>query len=445
MPSSPITLCAGDLSWVDQFIRNIRPYVFVRTEDNVLILRPNRAHKLNAWGARVLKALLDGHAVKDVVAAAGGGERASEIGRFLCAVKSALEGHTDRLSGHPGVDHVPFDMRFSEYPVLSEVALTYRCNLRCAFCYARCGDGDRPPVREMAPRQVARVLDMLYHEARVPSVSFTGGEPTLVRELPRYVHHAARLGMRVNLITNGTLVDPRLARRLADSGLHSAQVSLEGVQAGTHDRLVGCTGAFERSLAGAKNLAACGIATHTNTTITAANAAEAPSLPDFVRRELGFDRLSMNLVIPSGSVTDNAGLVVHYSEIGALLEQVRQASAQAGVEFMWYSPVPMCLYNTVAEGLGNRGCAACDGLLSVAPDGSVLPCASVIEPVGNLLSDGFAGVWRSARACAYRDKTLAPDACRGCDDFHICNGACLLYWRALGEEELAATGTGQEG
>ena len=52
-----------DLSWVDEFISNVRPYVFVRREDNLLIKRPNQAQKLNPNGAALLKSLLDGRSI----------------------------------------------------------------------------------------------------------------------------------------------------------------------------------------------------------------------------------------------------------------------------------------------------------------------------------------------------------------------------------------------
>ena len=48
------------LSDVDQFIANVRPWIFVREEDRLLIKRPNEAQKLNRQGVAILQALLDG-------------------------------------------------------------------------------------------------------------------------------------------------------------------------------------------------------------------------------------------------------------------------------------------------------------------------------------------------------------------------------------------------
>ena len=58
LPASETTL--PDLSWVDEFIPRVRPYIFVRAEDRLLIKRPNQAQKLNPTGVRIPESLLAG-------------------------------------------------------------------------------------------------------------------------------------------------------------------------------------------------------------------------------------------------------------------------------------------------------------------------------------------------------------------------------------------------
>ena len=108
------------------------------------------------------------------------------------------------------------------------------------------------------------------------------------------------------------------------------------------------------------------------------------------------------------------------------------------MELKWYSPTPACIFNTIVEGLGNKGCSACDGLLSVGADGQVLPCASYDAPVGDLVHTRFEEIWSGEAARAFRDKRHAPPGCSSCDQFATCNGACPLYWRHFGHEELFA-------
>lgn len=288
----------------------------------------------------------------------------------------------------------------------------------------------------MSTAQVKRILRKLFHEAKVPSVSFTGGEPLLSPALPKLIRYAKQLGMRVNLITNGTLVTVKVARVLADSGLDSTQVSLEGVTPATHDAIVQCSGAFQKTVAAVQRLKEKGIRTHTNTTITGENLEECEAMPSFVKNILNNERFSMNLVIPTGTGALHPGVPVKYSEIAPHLENIIENSKAQGVEFMWYSPVPMCMFNSILHNLGNKGCSACDGLISIAPNGDVLPCASYADPVGNLLKQDFTAIWQSVGAARYRAKSLAHPGCKSCDHFHICNGACPLYWQHMGFTEL---------
>ncbi|MCK5058274.1 MAG: radical SAM protein [Candidatus Aminicenantes bacterium] len=428
-----------DLSWVDEFIRNIKPYIFVRLEDNLLIKRPNSAFKLNPTGSNILYALLNGKKIHRLLKKIGTEyQKRKEIHNFLFAIKQQLEGNLDEFIPNPAVEITPFEMNFSKLPVLSEVAVTYRCNLRCRFCYAGCNRTANPigSSREMTSGQVKTILRKIFLQAKVPSVSFTGGEPTLLPELPKLIDYAGTLGMRVNLITNGILIDREMAKTLASCGLNSAQVSLEGVTAKTHNHIVGREGAFNKTIAAVKHLKKAGILTHTNTTITRDNAAECPKFPAFVKEEFGNDRFSMNLVIPSGSGNVNPDILVRYHEISSHLEDIIRASEQQDVEFMWYSPVPMCMFNSIAYGLGNKGCSTCDGLLSVAANGDILPCSSFADSVGNLLTDDFSYTWESQKAKNYREKYLAHPVCKECEDFSICNGACPLYWRHFGFAEL---------
>lgn len=435
-----------DLAWVDEFILNVRPYIYVREEDSLLIRMPNRAHRLNAQGVKVLRYLLNGGTMEGICRGLKGDkEKIRDVGLFLYEVKRSLEGKLKENNYTGAVEVRPLEIGFSRLPILAEVAMTHRCNLRCSFCYYGCGSAcsGKSEKREMSASEVGRVLEIIYHEAKTPSVSFTGGEPALRRDLPDLVRRAKNTGLRVNLITNGTLVTPVLARRLLDAGLDSAQVSLEGVTAATHDAITGVPGSFVKTLAAVKSFCHEGVTVHTNTTLNRANLSDVLRLPAFIREELELQRFSMNLVIPSGDATasqDGGGsILVHYEDTGRVVEAVLAESERHGVEFMWYSPTPLCMFNPIVHGLGNKGCSACDGLLSVDCNGDVLPCSSWSEPVGNLLEQEFSEIWDSAEAGALRQKSFAHPVCKGCSSFAVCHGACPLYWRHFGFGELEKT------
>ena len=438
-PDKDCVIHPDEFLWIDEFINNVRPYIFVRLEDNLLIKRPNMAQKINPTGARILKSLLEGMSINRLLTKIDGNpQKVREILNFIIAVKMSLENKLDEFTLNPAVEVKPFTMKFSDYPVLSEIAITYRCNLKCKFCYAGCNCTGRPSPneKEMTTSEIKTLIDKIVDDAKVPSISFTGGEPTLRPELPELIRHAKKRGMWVNLITNGVNIDRDYAAKLADSGLNSAQVSIEGVTAQTHDQLVQYPGAFLRSIAAVRLLNEAKIPTHPNATLNRLNLAESAQYPHFVKNELGVGRFSMNLIIPTGSSTFNRELYIRYEEMPQIIQNIIAESEKNKVTFMWYSPLPMCIFNTISHGLGNKGCSACDGLISIAPNGDVLPCASYDQNVGNLLNYSLDQIWNSKNAASFRNKDYAHHVCKACEYFHVCNGACPLYWREIGYNEL---------
>ncbi|MBN2875941.1 MAG: radical SAM protein [Spirochaetales bacterium] len=426
------------ISWVYGFWNSLAPYAYARLEDEVVILPPNLVYKTNKTGASLLAHLSAGGVFEDIPGI--NDERVSEIEAFFVSLKAAYEGRPVLL------ERVSYGFDFTKLPVLGEIAITYRCNNRCRFCYAGCGDVELAErafgAKELDTEGFKRVIDIFRDEAKIPFFSFTGGEPLVRPDVEELAAYAVSRGLRVNLVTNGRLATPARAASLFASGLTTAQVSLEAPEAAIHDDLCGAEGAFEDTVAGIRALMAAGISVQTNSTMTRANRNALLELPAFVAT-LGVRRMSMNLFIPVGSGAKAADLFVPYSETGDFIDEVRKRAHEAGVEFFWYSPIPMCMYNPIARGLGNKSCAACDGLLSVSPSGDVLPCSSWPEPVGSLIEDGFRAVWFSDKAAWFKEKRYAPDECRACSSFTACQGACPLYWRYAGYDELLCAKEGR--
>lgn len=422
-----------------QFVDSTRDYIFIRPADRLVIMRPNKTHYLNETACAMLSRLysqpqVDVKAVVNAVAAdyhADPLQVAKDLEKLLQTLSGLLR---DDYSQASQVRFTPFGSHETKYPVLSEIALTYRCQHRCPFCYA---DAPRRggKVGEMTGEQVRFILDRIWYDARVPTVSFTGGEPTLRVELPEFVTYAKSLGMRTNLISNGVrCADEALVDALAAAGLDSAQISIEGPEAAIHDAVTGTPGSFDKALAGIRNLHARGIHTHTNTTICGENRDAVLRMPELAV-ELGHDYLSMNMVIRTGGAAGDEN-PVGYSTIGSLIEPILERSQALGLRLVWYSPLPYCLFNPVTIGLGSNSCAAASGLLSIAPDGQVLPCSSFETGLGNLLTDPFETIWNRRAARYFRNKEYLPPVCRDCELNRICCGACPLYWdeqRGFGE------------
>lgn len=94
-------------------------------------------------------------------------------------------------------------------PPTVNIHILGQCNYGCLFCYARF---EKQQV--MLPVDDARrILDTL-RERDVTRVTFAGGEPTLHPGLPAMLAHASQLGLVTALVTNASLLNQDLCRRI---------------------------------------------------------------------------------------------------------------------------------------------------------------------------------------------------------------------------------------
>jgi Fe-coproporphyrin III synthase len=100
---------------------------------------------------------------------------------------------------------------------------TLWCNLSCSHCYSSSG----PELREsIDPDVLLRLLRVLMDQG-YEVVSFSGGEPLLYPPVVEVAREAAAMGFRVNLVTNGLLVEKSKFQPLWDL-VSRVGVSLDG-------------------------------------------------------------------------------------------------------------------------------------------------------------------------------------------------------------------------
>jgi len=106
------------------------------------------------------------------------------------------------------------------------VSLTDACNLRCVYCMPE--QMSFRPGSALLQDDELLTLIRLFAELGFEKIRFTGGEPTLRRNLVELIRTTASTpGIKsVGLTTNGILLD-YLARPLRDAGLDRVNVSLD--------------------------------------------------------------------------------------------------------------------------------------------------------------------------------------------------------------------------
>ncbi|MEM2936761.1 MAG: radical SAM protein [Candidatus Bathyarchaeia archaeon] len=128
---------------------------------------------------------------------------------------------------------------------------TARCNLRCHFCNLW---RERRP--ELETEDALKIMKELA-DFGVAVIGFTGGEPTMWRDLEKLSSTARSLGVFTSLSTNGTMINRRRARKIGKS-FDIVNVSLDGFKE-VHDSVRGIPGTFEAAMRGIKNLKESGV------------------------------------------------------------------------------------------------------------------------------------------------------------------------------------------
>lgn len=124
------------------------------------------------------------------------------------------------------------------------------CNLGCGYCFQNTGQdvtgGSRPPRIKHARLtsetigEILRFTGQRMAEANLErlGIMLFGGEPLLnLRGCKELLSRAADYGMKsAQMISNGVLLTPLVARELGDRGLRTIQITFDGDQA-DHDQI----------------------------------------------------------------------------------------------------------------------------------------------------------------------------------------------------------------
>ncbi len=138
-------------------------------------------------------------------------------------------------------------------PVLVHFEVTLRCNARCSFCDYWTTDPSARASELRSYADAARFFNPML-------VTFTGGEPTLRRDLEDLVAGVNRaISLKyITLITHGAMLTADRAQSLWDAGVNQFNISLDYLD-DRHDRARGIPGLGARILAAVPAMRARGI------------------------------------------------------------------------------------------------------------------------------------------------------------------------------------------
>ena len=321
---------------------------------------------------------------------------------------------------------------------------TRNCNLACVHCRASASMG--PHEGELGTDEALRLLDQIAEVAK-PIIILTGGEPLLRSDIYDIARYGTRLGMRMVMALNGTLITDTVARQLVDAGIQRISVSLDGSSPETHDRFRRVKGAFEGTLRGIDLLKKAGMEFQINTTITKTNLDQIPLIQDLAV-ELGAVAHHIFLLVPTGRgkyIVDQAIDAEEYERtLNWFYDQrdktplqlkatcaphyyriLRQRAREEGKSVTFES-----------HGLDavTRGCLGGTGFCFISHRGIVQPCGFLQVDSGNVTETSFADIWRGSKVfLALRNYDDLKGKCGECEYKRVCGGCRARAFEATGD------------
>ena len=420
--------------------------------DNAILFDPGtgREKVVNHAGLAVWNAM-DGMARTEDLAAALA--RRYEISP-TAEIRSDAAAFADELlrDGYAAATGAPADKplaeetysRIQEAPRSLDLSLTGRCNLGCAYCFyadEMAGRGDLPAETWLA---FFRELDSLA----VRSVTLSGGEIFMRRDLWRLIDGIVDARMRYGILSNGTLITEETIGQFMQKGrrvrLDSIQISIDGSCPEVHDASRG-KGSFEKAIRGLRLLKEAGFPATARVTVNRHNVDDLENTARLLLDEIGLARFGTNDAMPMGTgCAHQDSIVIAPGQRPVAMKTLARLEAAypgrimatAGSLALWHMFREMAQAKATGT-LGRRwkmgslsSCGCMFAKLAVHHDGMIVPCNMLAAAsLGTIGKTSIRSIWQDHPLLKeMRGRGSIPmdrvPGCAGCEWAPYCSGGC---------------------
>jgi len=316
--------------------------------------------------------------------------------------------------------------------------ITAACNLRCSHCYYASHSREGELDAEEAISLLASIRSCFGSGT---NITLGGGEPLMREDLFEIIQHGCGLGLNMMLGTNGTIITHSVASKLMDTGLKEVIISIDGME-DRHDLIRG-EGTFKQSIAGAKNCRDAGLSLVIDPCLMQENVDHTPLLLDLCE-ELGARQCRVFHFVEMGrGGRERAGSSLDLASYAKNLYDLHDEQVKR--EHLEICTTQGCQYWVVlkqAEAEGKfipdfyhreaPGCRAGIVLLSIKPDGDVVPCPLLPVVIANVRDMSLDEMMRSGIIGKLRARDV-KGKCKVCSHKDLCGGCRVRAYLASGD------------
>jgi radical SAM protein with 4Fe4S-binding SPASM domain len=297
--------------------------------------------------------------------------------------------------------------------------------LRCEFCYNPWKIDDEPATGEMSTSDALRLVGKLIDETRPDEITLSGGEPLLRRDIFEIIRAVKKRGVKVGIVTNGTLVTAEVADRCVSEGIDVFQVSLLSDQRDIHNSLAG-SDSFDKTIEGILNLQARKGRVYTFFVGTRRNIASFRGALE-LNVLLGVRHVALGRFVPGGAALGGwQDLLPDPDMLQAALDSADHLAKRYPIAISISTPILPCLvdlskYETITPGFCTVGDSA-HALFAIDPVGNVKVCSHSPVSLGNLFEQAFGDIIKHRFLREFLE--TVPEFCRDCAVLPVCKAGC---------------------
>lgn len=263
--------------------------------------------------------------------------------------------------------------RIFKRPVLKylDVAIDYRCNMRCQHCFAIYSlKDDRRKQLSIADwhrvAQQAIGLGCLH-------INIQGGEPFIFDNLPEYISAFCPDKCHISITTNGSCLTREKLAAVKAAGARQLIFSLDSQDAEVHDQFRHFSGAHDKVLVSIELAREMGLAVAVNVTVSHESLAHGSQEGLFAwlkRENIPFNPI---LACAVGGWADEKGLLVTEEDVEHVEALCESRLGQRDLHASWVK----------------TGCGATAEQLYLTAYGDAIPCPFIQVSLGNLQQEAL--------------------------------------------------------
>lgn len=253
---------------------------------------------------------------------------------------------------------------------------TFSCNFYCTHCYVNSLKYKKNKSRFYDDVKLKEILKFLNRE-NPTVVHVEGGEPLLFKNIFKLISGIKNKDSLV-IVTNASLINPKIVKKLEKAGLKKIVVSLEGSNSNTNKIIRG--NHFSKTIRGIKFLLESNIRIELSSTLHKSNISDMENIIE-KGKELGVVQIRFGILLAAGRGQKTHNIQLNDDDIKKIINKFILLEKKYYNEIKLTLSLPGYFKKMLPKGINHifYKCDAGINQFAIGPNGEVYSCYNLVD------------------------------------------------------------------